>query len=352
VVTLICPEQSVVDPLAERVRQDGVEVRRLTLSLQVGFRHCIGNLRKTVGLLRESRTEVLHLHLTGYTGGRWALLAARLACVPAVLCTLQIVPEQRSAFHLRLEWRVLGRSIDWIVAVSEITRQRLVDFLDLPANKVVVVPNAVELDRYAQPDSLSRIEVLGSVGIPASALVIGSAARLAPQKGLSYLIDAVPEICAREPTVHVVLIGDGPLRAQLEAQADRLGVEDRVHFVGFTKDVPRWLNALDVFVLPSLFEGLPLSILEAMAAGLPVVATAVDGTPEAVDDGVTGILIPPEDSRAIAEAVLRLLQNPKLRTEQGRAARERAGQFSLETLAQRISGLYGVSLEQRRRGSR
>jgi glycosyltransferase involved in cell wall biosynthesis len=142
------------------------------------------------------------------------------------------------------------------------------------------------------------------------------------------------------PDAHVILVGDGPLRGELEQQAVDLGVSDRIHFVGRQEDIPSWLAAMDVFVLPSLFEGLPLSILEAMAAGLPVVATAVDGTPEAVEGGVTGRLVPAEDAGALAAALVDVLKTPGLAARLGAAGHARAELYSESALIDRLATIY------------
>jgi glycosyltransferase involved in cell wall biosynthesis len=300
-----------------------------------------------VQLLRTERVEVLHIHLVGYTGGRWALLAARLARVPATVCTIQITPAQRERWLTRLDRRITTAGVDRFIAVSQVSRQRLVDYLGQSPAKIAVIPNAVELERYATAPALAGDSVRTRHGVSPDAVLLGAVARLSPQKGLSYLIDALPAIVAQQPRVQVLLVGDGPLRAALEAQATALGVRDRVHFAGPQEDVPSYLRAMDLFVLPSLFEGLPLAVLEAMAAALPVVATAVDGTPEAVEDGVTGRLVPPRDAAAFAETVLDLLRDPAAQARMGAAGRARANEFSVEALVDHVSSVYAEVLGRR-----
>ena len=139
----------------------------------------------------------------------------------------------------------------------------------------------------------------------------------------------------------LVIIGDGPERTALETLADDLGVADRIHWAGHRRDVPALLPAFDLYIQPSLHEGMPNTILEAMAAGLPVVATAVGGTPEVVVDGVTGLLVPPRDSNALVEAMAMLLSDQNLRYRMGRAGQERVkGQFSLERMVRQTQALY------------
>jgi glycosyltransferase involved in cell wall biosynthesis len=238
--------------------------------------------------------------------------------------------------------------IDGYIAVSRASRERLVTYLGLLPRKVVAIPNAVELRRFVGPAEPARRAVRAECGIPADAPVIGVLARLSEQKGLTYLIAAAPAILAAHPETHVLLVGDGPLREDLAAQARALGVDQRVHFVGYRANTVDFLRAMDLFVLPSLYEGMPLSILEAMGAGLPVVATAVDGTPEAVVDGETGSLVPPADPMALAEAVNRVLADRSLAAAMGRAGRARAEeQFSETALIDRLGLVYRAVFRRR-----
>jgi glycosyltransferase involved in cell wall biosynthesis len=210
----------------------------------------------------------------------------------------------------------------------------------MPPDRLVAVPNAVELQRFATPAELGRSAVRGQWGIPADAPVLGVLARLAPQKGLTYLVSALPAILAQHPDTYALVVGEGYLRPDLEAQARSLGVESRLLLVGYHANVVDYLRASDIFVLPSLFEGMPLSILEAMGAGLPVIATAVDGTPEVVIEGETGLLVPPADPPALAQAVNRLLDDRQLAARLGRAGRARADAFSEAALLDRVGEVY------------
>jgi glycosyltransferase involved in cell wall biosynthesis len=203
-----------------------------------------------------------------------------------------------------------------------------------------VVPNAVELQRFDAPPDPGRRAVRQQWGIPADAPVLGVLARLSPQKGITFLLAAMPAILAQHPDTFALVVGEGYLRPELEAQAQALGVAERVLLVGYRQNVVEYLRAFDLFVLPSLFEGMPLSILEAMGAGLPVIATAVDGTPEVVLDGETGLLVPPADPPALAEAVNRLLADRELAARLGQQGRARSDGFSEEALLDRVGTVY------------
>ncbi len=344
-VTAIIPEDPAIDPLARAAEAAGIAVERLTLAQDMFSSAGMRRLGRMVALLRTLRPALLHLHLVGFNGGRWVLLAALLARVPRVVCTIHIAPRERQPWRVRLDRALLGWAIDGYIAVSRASRERLVRHLGLSPRKVAVIPNAVELRRFAAPAEPVRQAIREQCGISADAPVIGVLARLSEQKGLTYLIAAAPAILAQHPQTHIVLVGDGPLREDLVDQARSLGVEQRVHFVGYRSNTVEFLRAMDLFVLPSLYEGMPLSILEAMGAGLPVVATAVDGTPEAVVDGETGYLVPPADPAALATAVNRMLGDRVLAASMGRNGRARAeAHFSETALIDRLGRAYRAAL--------
>ncbi|MFX0197534.1 MAG: glycosyltransferase family 4 protein, partial [Candidatus Hodarchaeota archaeon] len=179
------------------------------------------------------------------------------------------------------------------------------------------------------------------LGISKEARVLGTVARFTEQKGHQYLIDAAPKIVSAFPDVYFVFVGDGPLRSELHFKVHQLGLDSQVLFLGFRSDVRDLLNAFDVFVLPSLYEGLPNVVLEAMACGKPVIATEVDGTPEAVVQGETGILVPTQDSEALANAIIELLGDRRKVEEMGRRGRERVEmKFSLDSEINKFVELY------------
>jgi glycosyltransferase involved in cell wall biosynthesis len=229
-----------------------------------------------------------------------------------------------------LRTRLHLSGVDRIIAVSREVEARYADELRVPRGKLVVVPNAVAVPKTVpEPDAALRARRLD--GRPDYRVL--SPARLDEQKGHADLLAAAAEV----PEATFVMAGDGPLRAELEEMARRLGVADRCLFLGQRDDVPALLAVSDLFVLPSHFEGLPVSVLEAMMAGRPVVATAVGGTDEAVVDGETGLLVPPRDPAALATAVRRLREQPELAQRLaagGRARVER--EFSVDATARAV----------------
>jgi glycosyltransferase involved in cell wall biosynthesis len=341
-VTVVMPEASEIDPLSESLTGAGVAVERVTLAWLTQGAGTVVRLRRLIGLLKEQRPDLLHIHLIGFTGGRWAVAAAALASVPRVIVTMHIAPTEAQPLRVRLDRAAQARVVARFIAVSQANAQQFRDELGLPAKKIVVVPNAVELERFAGDPGPDRKRVREELGIPADAVVLGALARLNPQKGLGDLLEALPAIVEQHPKARVLLVGDGPLRAELEAKARSLGVAERVTFAGHRSDNVAVLRAMDVAMLPSLFEGLPLSLLESMAASLPVVATRVGGIPEVIVDGASGYLVAPGMPAELAGAVNRLLGEPGALSRLGEQARRRAEDFSFDAMLDRITSVYGA----------
>jgi glycosyltransferase involved in cell wall biosynthesis len=315
-------------PLLEGARRLDLHIRALPRLDQP-----IARVAQFVRLLRAERPAIVHAHLSWPLACRYELAAAIVAQVPAIIATQHLfseVPWRRS----RLIQRLICTCIDRYIAVSDHLARQLRERLQFPAHKISVIHNGISLPPFrhaADPDLRARLA--GASKRP----IILSVARLAEQKGQRFLITALQAL----PNATVVLAGEGPDRAQLERQAHDLGLQDRVIFLGQRADIPELLACCDVVVLPSLFEGLPLAALEAMAAGKPVVATRVGGTSEAIQDGQTGLLVPPADPGALAYAIGVVLSSPALARQLTAAAQSRVAQgFSAEVMTQQVSNLY------------
>ena len=252
--------------------------------------------------------------------------------------------------HRLLTYRLAMRFCTRVVSVSQATAKWLVEKRGLPESKVTVIPYGVNLSLYRQG---KNFELRRELGIDSRACLVGVVARLHPQKGHRYLIQAAEKIVAAHPQTRFAFVGDGELRRELELQVQSLKLDKHFLFLGFRDDVKDLLRTFDLFVLPSLYEGLPNVVLEAMACGLPVVATAVDGTPELVVDGETGYLVPPRDPDALAEKINKLLGQPDLADAFGRRGRRRVEEhFSLELQVQRFQELYETYARNGKRGHR
>ncbi len=222
------------------------------------------------------------------------------------------------------------------MVVSEQVRQQSIADGISPA-RIVLIPNGVA-QAAAAADARPRLR--SQLGVPDGGSLVLSVGRLAPQKGHHYLLQAVPAVLAQWPQTVFALVGDGSSRPELEAEAQRLGIESQVRFLGTQANVPDWLAAADVFVLPSISEGLPVALLEAMIAGRAVVATDVGGVGEVVQDGQTGRLVPPADVPALAQGLLDLLQDEAKRSRLAAAGQERVKRdYTLEEMCKRYARL-------------
>jgi glycosyltransferase involved in cell wall biosynthesis len=235
--------------------------------------------------------------------------------------------------------RLVARFVDRVIAVSEAARAFLISGKGYPAQKIVVVPNGRDLSMFRP--GVGREALRKELGLDRSVPIVGVVGRLEPQKGHAYLLEAWPSIVGEFPDARLLVVGDGSLRARLEARAGELGVAASVIFTGFRADVPRVLDAVDVVALPSLYEGMPLTAIEASAMGRPVVATAVDGTPEVVREARTGRLVPPADAGALSRAIRGLLRDPLGAQRLGRAGRDFvADRFDLDRQVASTARVY------------
>jgi glycosyltransferase involved in cell wall biosynthesis len=269
----------------------------------------LGPAFRLARLLHEVGVDILHSHM--FYGSLLASPVARMCGVPVVVETP----------HLREHWRrglkssyvvdrLAGRFVDRFIAVSRANARYLIDEKGLPAAKVIVIENGADIKRYSQR-SEPAAGLRASLGFGPSDPILLALGRLEPQKGHRVLLEALPLVRREFPRIRLVCVGDGGQRPALEAQVMGLQLGDAVRFVGFRSDVEAWLALADVMVLPSLYEGLPLAAIEALAAQTPVVATAVDGTPEVVVHEKTGLTVSAGDPIALAEAIIRLLRQPE-----------------------------------------
>jgi glycosyltransferase involved in cell wall biosynthesis len=315
--------------VAEAMRRDVPEDVELTPMRLRAPRH-VGAARALRLLVRAHRVDVVHSHL--FYASLFASPIAKLARVPLVVETPHVRESWRQGLkrHYVVD-RVVGRCVDQYIAVSEANRRYLIEDKGLPARKIVVIHNGCDLRRF-RPHGR---------GPPPQ--------RLEPQKGHRVLFDALPAIRRQFPGVRVVCVGDGALRVELERQVAALGVTDAVRFVGQQPNVADWLALADATVLPSFYEGLPLAAIESLAAGRPMVATAVDGTPEVIVDGVTGLTVPPGNADELAQAICRLLADPWLSEKLAVAGRDRVlERFGAERQIRRTEALYELALARRR----
>jgi glycosyltransferase involved in cell wall biosynthesis len=334
-VSVICLQEN--GPLAVRCAAVGLRVVRFPIANLYG----IGAVRQGIRLARflsENRVQIVHSH--DMYNNVFATAAARAARTPVIIASRRwwrSLPARRyriaNALALRLAHCVIANSP--AVALSLQTED------GIRPERVAVVPNFVDDAAFAPISAAERMTMLRRFGVPAEALIIGSVANLSPVKDHGTLLRAVTLLAPRWPELHVVLVGDGECRPELESLTGTLGLEGRVHFAGRQPNQPNPHSLFDLSVLCSLSEGFPNSIVEAMAAARPVVATDVGGIADAVSDGETGLLVPPSNPGRLAAALEELLLDPGRRRALGVAGRDRArARFHAGTAVASLEALY------------
>jgi glycosyltransferase involved in cell wall biosynthesis len=301
-------------------------------------------LKDLVSLVRTRGARILHVH--GYASADFGRLAAR--ATGAALVLHEHFADPRMPAYQALADRLLAGLTDRAVAVSGSTRDFLVRERHVPAARVRVIWNGAPLADFAPVPPEQAAQTRAALGLAADALVVGSIGRLNEQKGHRFLLEAAPAVLREHPTARFLIAGDGDLALSLRRQAEVLGIGDRVLFPGHRTDVRELLGASDVICMPSLYEGTPLALFEAMAAARPVVASAVDGCAEILVDGATGILVPARDPVALSGALNRLLAEPSLRARLGEAAERASRGYDIQQTVRHIEDLYEEILSERK----
>jgi glycosyltransferase involved in cell wall biosynthesis/GNAT superfamily N-acetyltransferase len=277
----------------------------------------LGGAFRLRAIIRREQPDVVHTHL--FHADLLGRLVARWCGVPVILTTLHMQEAPQHRWWCDPISRALSRVNAAIFAVSDEVKRAYVANVGLRAERIEVLVNGVE--PMAPVTAEERARVRRSVGVPEGGQLLGIVSRLeAPRKGHAVLFRALAQVLPRWPGLRCVVVGDGPARAELEAQAAALGLTDRIRFVGMQPRVDGWLAALDVYTLPSFEEGLPMALIEAMGAACPIITTPVGGIPGLIQDGRTGLLVPPGDADALARAIDRLLCAPEAARALGHAA--------------------------------
>jgi len=285
-----------------------------SISSQIGG--LLAGLWRLWKLLRNTKFDVVETFT--HDSNLLGLPLAWLARVPVRIAThrgeIENFPAWRQNLH---SWVINSGIATTLIAVSEQTRQKAIANGVKP-ERVSAILSGIEA---LQAPLASRETIRNELGLNPKDILLLNVGRLMVQKGQEFLIQAMPRIIGRHPNVVAVICGDGPFHSTLEAQIAKLGLQEHVKLLGMRSDVASFLSSADIFILPSLWEGLPRALLEAMFAGLPCVATNVDGTKELIKHEVNGLLIPPQDLEALTDAILQLLESPQLRMTLGTAAR-------------------------------
>lgn len=300
---------------------------------------------------RRDPVDLLH---TNNTGCEESAVAARRAGIRRVLGTFHVdstydLHRHRSGWGYRALEHLSNHSLTNAIGVSRRTSEDWIRRTHLPRSRVVTIHNGIDPRLFAR--RTDRETARRKLGLPNDErVIVGGVGRLEEAKGFEYLIGAIANLAPRNPELMLVLAGQGVARERLAAQAERLGIADRVRFLGFCPEVQIVFDALDIFAMPSLCEALPYALLEAMATGLPAVGATVGGIPEVIVEGATGLLVPPRSEGALAAALQTLIDSPGLRAHMGTAARERVEKhFTEAEMVAKTIDLYRVVLGDRRK---
>jgi glycosyltransferase involved in cell wall biosynthesis len=313
----------------EHANQHGLQTEQIT---------CNGRLdRRAVKSIRDivARHNIDIIHCHGIKPDLYAILAQCPDVALVSTCHLWVFDSAKAWAVAALE-RCLLHAVDRVVVVSEQILPQLHRF----GVKADVIHNGIDLEPFRRTQSDLR-QTMKWCDRP----VIGAIGRLAPQKGLQYLLQAAPLVLRDEPNALFVFVGDGPERGALEAEAGKLGIRDAVCFLGVREDIPELLSAMDIVAMPSLSEGLPMALLEAMASGKPVVATRVGAIPQVIQERVSGIMLSPGDVSGLAAELRGLLKSSELRRTLGENARKTIeDRFSSASMAKQYLGVYREAL--------
>lgn len=307
--------------------------------LRLNRRHtaAVGAWAPLMRLVRRESTDILHGHMFG--SNAWAAVLGKLMRVPVVVATEHSWSYQGKPLRKLIDGRVIGRLASAFVAVSPVDAKRMVEIERVPVDKVRLIETSLPRPGGAAGRDGARFR--RDVDIPEAVPLVGCVAALVPTKALHILLEAFVLVRRDVPDAHLVVAGEGPERASLQAHADRLGLSRFVRLSGLRSDVPDLLDACDVFALSSDNEGSPLAVIEAMDAGCAVVATRVGGVPHLLDQGAAGVLVPRRDAGAMGRGISELLRDPEAAHALGSRARKRvAAVYTLEHATRRWETLY------------
>jgi glycosyltransferase involved in cell wall biosynthesis len=302
-----------------------------------------------VKVLDEKKADIVHMH--GYGATTFGRICAAYRKIPAIL--------HEHANHTTTPWfqqmadSALAAYTDVAIAVSKSTADFVVNARKMPAEKTRVVYLGVPLEEFARPRSQDEIaQARADLGVPEGALAIGTITRLMPFKGNTYLVQAFKSIFERVPNARGFIVGEGELEEALKAEAKALGIADRLTFSGFKRDVAAALSALDIVVFPSLIEGTPLTAFEALAMGKPIVSTDADGLKDILTGNRDALIVPRENPRFLADAIVSLANDPARRAELGAEARRAGARYDIKAFVEKMERLYVLLHEAKGRHGR
>lgn len=337
-VALACTFERFEDEL----RQHADRLYPLQIPRQIRPLHDLRALRDIFKVIRTYRPDVLHSHTS--KAGFLTRLAGSLAGVPCILHTIHELPQNSTPSPLKkgYYWLLERLAAHWchhLITVSEVNRKQILREGICPPEKLSLIPGGLPLERYQSLGTIA--ETRRQWGLPEGVRVLGTAGRLEPVKGHFDLLQAFHTLARHQPDLHLMIMGTGPLKDQLEARIQALGLGAQVHLLGWVEDLIQAMAALDVFVLASHYEGLGVVLLEALALGLPVVSTRVGGTQDIIEHEVTGLFASSHQPQELAAAIQRLLDDPRLAQDLAQAGQSKVRrQYDCRQADQKILDLY------------
>jgi len=335
------PDQEALIPTGPYAREQLERAGVRFLPLQRRLKFDPGAWMRLERFLRRERVDILHTHKFG--SNVWGTLVGKMARVPVMLAHEHTWSYEGQPLRRFIDREVIARGVDSFIAVSREDQRRMTEIEHIDPSRTRFLPIGI---LPSPPPTGSDIRA--ELGIEPSAPLIGTVAILRPQKAHHVLLRAVAQLTGNWPDIQLLIVGDGPERATLEQLIGDLRLQANVRILGLRSDVPDILRTIDIAACSSDFEGSPLSVLEYMDAALPVVATAVGGIPDLIEPRVHGLLVPPGDPSALAEALGELLRDPQRAREMGERAQERRrAEFDLSVVIRRLEDLYCELLAQR-----
>ncbi len=341
-ILLLVEPQLPLDSFIEQAAACGVTVQREIIRRDLDLR-LIPRLR---AIYAQEKPDVVHTHLLH--ADLFGIPAARLAGVPVIVSTRHNDNVFRRRLPVRLTNQTLWRMVSGGIAISDAIHRFCIDVEHAPAENVRTIYYGLDAPTDDATRQARRAAFRAELDVAPETPVIGMVCRLIEQKGIRYAIEAFAKVAPRFPDALLVIAGDGPLRNALAAQARTLGVSERVHFLGWREDALTVFAGLDLLLMPSLWEGFGLVMLEAMSQRVPILGSAVSAIPEVVADGVTGRLVPPRDADALADALGQLIADAPLRRHMGLLGEERLEEaFSADRMIDDTAALYRQLLSKR-----
>ena len=323
------------DAATEMFEKEGIRVRHLGRG-----KFDPRTLADVARLVRRDNVDLIHAH--GYGSNNIARLVGSAYRVPVIIHSHD--DDRNYPWYQRIADMILCRLTSRAVAVSHAVQISLINKRRVPSIRTCVLHNAIPLEQFVEPDPAVVNRERTRLRISAETKVVGAVGRLREEKGMRFLIEAVPVVLKRFPDALFLIVGDGPLRADLERLASRLNIADKVRFAGFRKDVQVMLSIIDIVVVPSLTEGFGLALLEAMALRKPIIASNVSAIPEIITDGYNCLLAPPGDPDAIAKKIINLLESEDERRRLATNAFQSAQYYGANAHVRKLEQIYRRTL--------